>query len=445
MHMTFLHLLRCPWCGGHLSPAGIEPRPHEPRCEILTCWCGRYPVIAGIPILKRSPGGTLDKVIALIETGRHRQALLAMIAPASPELAPAWIQSLPRSREFSWLKHTAHRWALPSWREQAATLLTDQRRQVTVCTVLDFYFKQRENYNYFYFRFGQPRHLVGLSFASLIGPSECPILDLACGMGHLTQSLVARANGQPVIGVDQAFFGLYIAKHWIAPEAEYVCCTVDNSLPFADTTFSVAFCSDAFHYLINKTASIRELMRLTRPDGLILLVWVHNALARCPYDGWPLPPQGYDELLADIPHRLVADSDVLTRYRQKQGPALAAAVDASHLAQAPLLSLVASHRQATFQDYGAFDDWPHAKGHIGLNPLYAVEGQDKLGTIHLRRRFPSVFYEEDHAECKDYLPETAEVPLDSWMSVLEGRRTPEMEPLIERCVLLGMPERYRGN
>jgi SAM-dependent methyltransferase len=317
---------------------------------------------------------------------------------------------------------------------------------VTAYTVFDLFFgRYRENFNYFYFRLGQPRHLVALSFASLIRQPTSPLLDLACGCGHITRSLLARAHGQPVIGVDNAFLGLYIAKRWIAPEAEYVCCIVDTSLPFADGTFSVAFCSDAFHYLANKASIMRELTRVTQPDGLMQLVWVHNALVRRPHDGLPLPPQGYQALLVDIPHRLIADDDVLRRYRQKQGPPLAHAAEARDLAQAPLLSIVASQRQETFQDYGTFQDWPHAEGRLTLNPLYAVEGRDALGNTHLRRVFPSVFYAEDHVECKDYLPETVEVPREVWTSHTAGKRTPQMERLIEQCVLLGAPDCYRGD
>ena len=444
MNASLLHWLRCPFCGGQLNPSGIEPVPQASGYDVLTCWCGRYPVVAGIPILKRGPDGTIDKVIALIESGRQREALLAAIAPASPTLAPSWIRSLPSARGLHRLKHLAHQRALRGWRERAAALLTDHRGQVTVCALLDFYFhNHRENYNYFYFRFGQPRYLVALSFASIIHQPKKPILDLACGCGHITRTLVQRAQGQPVIGLDNSFFGLYIAKHWIAPEAEYVCSPADGPLPFPNGAFSTVFCSDALHYFVNKATSIRELERLTRQDGLIILVWIHNTLVRRPHDGLPLPPEGYRALVADVPHRLVADSDVLARYRQKLGPQLAGSADARRLAQAPLLSLVASRRQEVFQDYGTFASWPHAEGRLSLNPLYMVEEQEKLGTVHLRRKFPSAFYEEEHTECKDYLPETVRVSSGVWTNVAEGKHTAEMAGLVEQCVLLGLPTRYR--
>lgn len=417
---------------------------HAPGYDVLSCWCSRYPVVAGIPILKRSPNGALNELIALIETGHHREALLALIEPASPRLALTWMRSLPSVKGIRQLKHLAHQRALPSWRERATDLLMDRRDQVTACTLFDFYFhNQRENYNYFYLRFGQPRHLAALSFTSLIHQPKKLLLDLACGCGHITRTLVQRAKGQPVIGIDSSFFGLYVAKHWVAPEAEYVCCTADTSLPFPNGAFSVALCSDAFHYFVNKATIVRELERLTQPDGLILLVWVHNALVRRPHDGLPLPPGGYQALVADVPHCVVIDSEVLARYGRKQGPPLASSADMDRLAQAPLLSLVASHQQEVFRDYGPFEDWPHAEGRLGMNPLYVVEDRDRLGNVRLHRRFPSAFYEEEHAECRDYLPETVEVPRDLWANLADGKRGPEVERLIEQCVVMGMPKRYR--
>jgi SAM-dependent methyltransferase/uncharacterized protein YbaR (Trm112 family) len=444
MNACLLRRLCCPFCGGSLNASGNDQKRREPEYDILTCWCGRYPVVAGIPILKKDPSGSINELVALIESDRPREALLALVAPNSPELAPAWIRSLPSLRGIRRLKRLAHQRALRDWQQRAAMLLMDQEGQATAGALLDFYFrKQRENYNYFYFRFGQPRYLVGLSFASFIHRPQKPILDLACGCGHLTRSLVQRAQGQPVIGVDESFFGLYVAKHWIAPEAEYVCCKADRALPFSNGAFSVAFCSDAFHYFVNKAATIRELKRLTQHDGLIMVIRVHNARLRRPHSGRPLPPEGYQALAADIPHRLVADSDVLVRYRQKQGPALARPVDVRSLAQAPLLSLVASPRQEVFRDYGAFEDWPHAEGRLSLNPLYVAEERNALGNLRLRRTFPSAFYEEEHLECKDYLPETVQVPPEVWANLTEGMRAPAVESLIEQCVVLGMPERYR--
>ena len=452
MSFSLLRSLHCPFCGGDFKWSELD----EAGFGILACYCGRYPVVAGIPIIKKGnigiAGETVEAVTSLISVGRCRDALLAMVmppAPASPSLAPPWVQSLPSLRGVRRLKSFAHERAAHRWRQKAAALLTDPDDQLTACDVLDLYyhrsgFKANDAYDYFALRFGQPRHLVALSFTTLIDNPTKPVLDLACGYGHLTRSLAGRAQPQPVIGVDQTFTGLYLAKTFVAPEAEFVCCAADGPLPFADDFFSAAFCSDAFHYFIHKLSSLKELRRLISDDGMIIMVWIHNLHVRRPHDGIPLPPGGYEALIADMPHRLVADSDVLARYLKRQGPPLAASGELERLSREPLLSIVASQRQDVFKDYGEFQDWPHGEGRLDLNPLYRIDkANDSPGDVHLRRTYPSDFYLDDHAQSKEYLAETVKVHSRVLADLAEGHRTPDVERLVDQFVAMGMPERYQ--
>jgi SAM-dependent methyltransferase len=244
--------------------------------------------------------------------------------------------------------------------------------------------------------------------------------------------------------VDHNFFGLYVAKKFIAPEAEYVCCVADGPLPFPTSFFSAALCSDAFHYFANKVMSVRELKRLTQDDGLIILAWMHNALWRCPHDGQPLPPEGYHALVADMPHRLVGDGDVLRRYLRKEGPPLACSAGIAHLAQQPLLSIVASNRAEVFKNYGAFKDWPHAEGRLGINPIYKVaERSNGREEVQLLRSFPSAFYVQDHVQSKEYLPEVVKVRSPVLIDLANGKRTPDIENLIDQLVVVDVPESYQ--
>jgi ubiquinone/menaquinone biosynthesis C-methylase UbiE len=439
--------LRCPFCGGNLAAPESALVADEPQYNVLTCSCGHYPVVAGIPILKKgaigTAGQTADEVIILIKGGQHLEALFSLISPTA--LAPAWMRSLPSVLGIRRLKRLAHERALYRGQEKATGLLTKQGGHGSTCEVLDlYYYNKRSNYDYFAYRFGQPRHLVALSFISIILRPNKPILDLACGCGHITRSLVQRAQGQLVIGVDNSFFELYIAKHRVAPEAEYVCCAADTALPFSDGAFAVAFCSDAFHYFVNKTTCLRELERITCNDGLIMLVWMHNANVKPPQGVLrSLPPEAYEALAANLPRCLVSDRITLRRYLQRQGLALARSADTGYLTNAPRLSLVATRRLEVFRDYGPFEDWPHAWGHLGLNPLFVAQGRDEHENVHLRRRFPSAHYEEEHVESKEYLPETVEVPGDVLADLEGGKRTPGIEKLIEQCVVLGIPDLYR--
>ncbi len=448
MQSPHLEWLYCPVCATRLQVPKAERVVDESGHGILSCRCSVYPVVAGIPIFKNggvTPAGhTSDELIALIRSGRYRDALLALLSPPSPSLVPPWMHRLPRVKGVGRLRALAHKWVLRTWHEQAMALMGDPDDSVTTCDVLQFVLTPNSDYYYhFACRFGQPRHLVALSLACVIRDPRKPVLDVACGFGHITYGLLHRAGSQPVIGIDESFRALYIAKNWIAPEADYVCCDAQTFLPFPDGFFSTAVCSDSFHYFLDKESCIRELRRLTKDDGTIILAVMRNALVDYPAAGSPLVPESYRALIADMPHCLMADSDILARYLRKEGPSLVRSSDTSALAQAPTLSAIASYRHEPFQEYGPFKEWPHAQGHLGLNPLYVQCKVSDTGTASLRRVFPSAWYERDNAECEQYLPERVDVAAGVLRDLERGQRTPDAERLAERFVALGMPKKYR--
>src|SRR5205823_360748 len=120
-----------------------------------------------------------------------------------------------------------------------------------------------------------------------------PMLDLACGAGHLTYNLAQRIYPRRVIGADTNFASLYVAKLCTAPQAEFVCCDGEDPLPFRGGTFAAVFCSDAFHYLRNKAGCARETCRVVAPDGVVGLISLRNRNVPYGYAGVPLSPDGY--------------------------------------------------------------------------------------------------------------------------------------------------------
>jgi SAM-dependent methyltransferase/uncharacterized protein YbaR (Trm112 family) len=449
VNVSILQWLRCPFCGGHLNVSEQDQPKSILSYGVLSCYCGRYPVVAGVPVLKKgvigSDGRTSDEVILLIETRQYREALLSLIMPASQQLLTGrW---LPIQRILgTGIVRRFEDYCSREWRQRTLELLTNAATG-TACDFLQHYFrseKQNGQYEYFAYRYSTERYLIGLSLvASLLTEPTKRVLDLGCGCGNLTWALTQRT--QNVVALDVSFYELCVAKSWTAPDATYICCSADGGLPFANGSFSSVFCSDAFHYFLRKAACISELKRLTQEDGLLVLTWVRNALAKQPphaHLGAPLPPAGYESLVSEIPHRLVADREILTRYLGKQGPSLVRSTDVEHLKSEPVLSLIASSRPEVFKNYGIFKEWPHAQGKLSLNPLYVEVARASPGKIYLRRVFPSALYEEINPECKYYLPEEVEIDEETLTGLIRGKRTDEIVNLIDKCVIVGTPERY---
>jgi ubiquinone/menaquinone biosynthesis C-methylase UbiE/uncharacterized protein YbaR (Trm112 family) len=442
-----IDLLVCPFCGGKLATQSGEIAGTL-EYGILACYCSYYPVVAGIPVLKKgvigTEGQTVDQVNALISSGRGRDALLAMIMPPPK---PNWIDSLPNVTGIYRLKRLARDRRKSQWRERAALSLLDKNQSARA--LFDFYFKRSgvqagDEYNYWINHFSQPRHLVGLSFANLIDRPRKPVLDLACGYGYITRYLESRANGQLLIAADREFFKLYVAKRWFSVGARYLCCDADVALPFADDAFSAIFCSDAFHFFTGKVTCIRELKRLSGSDGIILLVSIVNSLAKGHnIERRPLP-DGYEAMLNGMPHRMVSHRAVMERYVEKQGPPLARSTEMTVLLEDMWFSIVASYREELFKDHEGPEDWPHAQGRLELNPLYTSEHPPSNGIVRLHKKFPSSWYETENGGFKQerYLPEEVVLEHRVLADLKQGHRTPAVERLIEQCVVVGVPEHY---
>ncbi len=188
MTANWMSDLRCPWCHAALrANAGGD---------LLRCACSTYPVIAGIPIIRQgevgNAGETVGELVRWVEAGEGQRALQALLIPPepdSPRLAQDWIQALPDLPGFRRFKYQAHARAWRAARAQAADHLASlDDRDLYASEFLDYYFRRagrgREDaFDYFVYRFGQPRHLVALSFLSVLPTGAAPVLEVAAGAG----------------------------------------------------------------------------------------------------------------------------------------------------------------------------------------------------------------------------------------------------------------------
>lgn len=110
-----------------------------------------------------------------------------------------------------------------------------------------------------------------------VAPNEAPlVLDVATGTCRLPGALARHRHFQGmVIGVDLSRQMLSHGVHRIAKEmyhnrAYLMHCPAER-LPFPDNTFDVVTCLEALEFMVRPRAAIREIVRVTRPGGLILL------------------------------------------------------------------------------------------------------------------------------------------------------------------------------
>jgi len=103
-------------------------------------------------------------------------------------------------------------------------------------------------------------------------PRDARVLDLGCGAGVLTERLVAA--GHDVDAVDMAPDMLEFSKQRLAAydSSKYRLQRAEcQALPFPDATFDVVACIGVFGYMEDVDAAIREIRRVLRPGGTLVL------------------------------------------------------------------------------------------------------------------------------------------------------------------------------
>ena len=110
-----------------------------------------------------------------------------------------------------------------------------------------------------------------VAFAEL-APSDL-VLDAACGPGAFV--LAAAREVRMARGADLTLAMLRQARGFHrergTPNACFECAEAER-LPYRDSTFDLVTCQFAFHHMLRPEAVLREMVRVTRPNGRLFIV-----------------------------------------------------------------------------------------------------------------------------------------------------------------------------
>ncbi|WP_410813854.1 class I SAM-dependent methyltransferase [Micromonospora sp. 067-2] len=347
----------------------------------------RWPVVEGIPWLRPARDELRERAVAALDRADPDSAAVVLLADAddwwdAAPPAPARLRAALRARTLS----------------EAVDLLALGRVG-----------------RYFQHRWSDPSWLAALALTAAHPPARRPVVDLACGAGHLLRHLVRHGN-PGATGVDVVFAKLWLARRFVLPPAApvaLVCAdlTAGWPLPTGGTPRHVA-CHDALYFLPDKPAFVAAALDLAGPGGALLLGHLHNARHPAGRAGLPLDPDGWTALLPGA-----------TAYAEEEltGAAVAgrtpAPADAAALAGTEALGLARDEADAAADPALVL---PPAGSTLRRNPLYGHDGT---------RRWP------DERWATEYGTRAA--------SYLPGRWPDTPGPdAARRRLLLDLPERW---
>src|SRR5262245_66595665 len=112
-------------------------------------------------------------------------------------------------------------------------------------------------------RYSQP---LAPKLADLAGvASGQRVLDVGCGPGALTGELVARGVAVSAVDPSEPFVAAARERN---PGVEVLLAPAEH-LPYADETFDAALAQLVVHFMANPVAGLREMVRVTRPGGVV--------------------------------------------------------------------------------------------------------------------------------------------------------------------------------
>ena len=105
------------------------------------------------------------------------------------------------------------------------------------------------------------------------------VLDVGCGTGELLSRLAARFPDAGLAGLDPVPEMLQVAREKLRPDVDLRVGWA-NELPWQDNSFDIVISCNMFHYVTRPVAAIREMERVLRPGGqMVITDWCDDYLA----------------------------------------------------------------------------------------------------------------------------------------------------------------------
>ena len=429
MKQELLELIKCPYCGTDFEMEEIYSENEEGITNgCIKCECGTYPILNGILILKN----TLVKkyIVNYLKKKEIKKAIALPFWNHIDDICRVmnFIESKPCGKFFKRSSLVFVNYFLKKRYRKYSD------KNLSFCEVLgngsdEVYSKHRFSTQTFWSLY---------PFIPLLKKKRKRILDICCGAGHASFVISKYVNPDELICVDGDFKSLYLAKKYFS-DAEFINIDANYQLPFKDNIFSSVLMMDAFHYVDARALLAKEFERVLDPEGVLLLLHLHNALVENVATANPLTSSTWKGLF-DIDVMALPEISLIDEFILRDRLDLSK----KHFEKELNLSDIILTRGV---DLDCFDGiWKgvlEIKENLIINPIYKMK--EKGDKILLEREYPSESFRKEYLLTEKYLPERCEID----KRFVKGRSVcisdsdeMEIENLMRKFVVINVPKNY---
>ena len=412
--MDAIEILRCPSCWSEFQPAPLNGSLFQvDGYGTLTCECGIFPVVNGIPVLDRRHNE--QRLVALIKKGAF--------SIATSECLMVDVQ---RRREIRFFWRVLRKLGFSNGLYERLGARHTFRDALRVGFPTASVYQQ-----YLLCRFSDPTFVAGEWLLAHIPPTSGWVLDVPAGAGHFSWALCQRHPQARIVTGDISFFNLMMLKRFIVPSAIAVCLDGNAPLPFKTDKFDLVITADGWHYLDAQALFLNELMRVKRSQAKLVMLHTHNRAALNYTAGRPFSLDEITRLLREAQ----AEPALVLNERAVAARAWSPETNDSpfeHIADAksPVFDLwIGELPSKKVRPNGG--EHSNAPGKWIVNPLYVRRDSGR----QYIRKFPSPQYQEEFKELTSLLPEEACVGTG-------GDEVPFDLELARQRIILFVPEGY---
>jgi SAM-dependent methyltransferase len=394
MKAGVIESLICPACKAalrlsYIPDLGSAKNGQEIEFGVAACDCRKYPIVFGILIFKelKHSKEAIDNII----NSRTNYSLEKTVMLFMEERVVNFVLHL----EIMFKRFFGRGFRMTFWK-------------------LATFIENSPFATYAKYRFSCPSLISAMPFFPVVKKALSngdKMLDLGCGMGHLTYMLSRHINKSGIYCADISFRGLYFARRYLlGTNSNYILLDANTAFPFTSKSFKVSYSMDALPFIHDKKNCANEMGRITKDDGLILFIHIHNKLVPFIANGLPLTPKEYVGLFdGAFISKLFSEKNLMKIFFSDSKLDLRPPSDMKDVDSSDAISLLLSKEKTYFTQYEPFfSAMPNALTASGdekfiLNPLYRKR-KDKYVRV-----FPASRYEEEYYLIKDFFPVSVDV------------------------------------